>query len=99
MLCPFSERRSCNVLTLLYFTVVKIALLFAMAITPLHALDIYTEENLFAFYRYDKTQPLEAIFDKTGGGNPECYEIKVSFKSIHQERVSALCMSLNRINN
>jgi len=90
MLSSFSEKRSGNVLTLPNFTVVKFVLLFTMAITPLHAGDIYTEENLLTFYRYDKTQPFEAIFDTTGGGTPECYEIKVSFKSIHQERIPAM---------
>jgi len=90
MLRTFSESRSGNVLTSPYFTVVKIVLLFTIAISPLHAGDIYTEENLLTFYRYDKSQPLEAKFDTTGGGIPECYEIKVSFRSIHQERVPAL---------
>ena len=78
MLRKFSERKSGNILTLPNFTCVTIILLFSIAITPLYAGDIYNQENLLNFYRYDKTQPLEASFDTTGGGIPEFYVFSFS---------------------
>ncbi len=68
---------------------ILIALLLLIAAFPLHAQAPYTEENLLAFYRYDKSQPLEASFD-TLRETSQLYEIKVTFNSIRQERVPAM---------
>ncbi|MDZ7262016.1 MAG: acetylxylan esterase [candidate division KSB1 bacterium] len=50
---------------------------------------LYSESNLLDFYRYDKTQPFEATLDTAKELVLVHYKINVTFKSIHNETVTA----------